>query len=990
MRKRFGGIGALVFLLLSTYLYAADFHPFSGWRTVTTQHFSIHYERSLEETAQKAAGYFEEAHAILSPKYQWKPWGHTQVILTDNFDDSNGLASTLPYNWILLRVGPPDPESPLAQNTDWLKMLITHEYTHILHIDAYGGFWKPWRRFLLGKIISPAALTPGWIREGAATLEETVNTDGGRGRSDYSEMLIRTAILTDQFPTIDRADGVHWKWPGRQTQYIFGVKFLQYLEGKYGEEKLIKFHKKTQRSLFMGAINGHARRIFGKRFADLWNDWQEELKEKYQKFGATEYTQLIPYLQGEDSLYLPTFSPDGRYFAYVTASPKHAPALWLKNLKTGEKEKLTEKIPGQITFSPDGRYLVFSAQGVFKRFYLYSDLYRIDLRAKKKVAKRITKGERARDPDYSPDGKQILYVVGDKGTDHLKIYDVATKKTVIFVGNVPPYTQFAHPRFSPDGRKVALVRFNPGVGWDLCLAASDGRLEKCITHNGIAVESRPVWTPDGRYVVYSSTEGGVPDLYAYDLRSDKTEKLTKVTTGLFQPALSSDGKQLLARHYHGRGYDIREVPFELPGGEAANKSRRKKGNDKRDRKKKGESLSLPPPVSKGSFKQYSVKKYNALTGSLFLPRYVLPGILALDNGLLLSGATGSFDPLRYHQWIGGATYRTDAKHVGYFGFYRYNRFLPQFGIGVNDSAVDYGVLRFSTGNSYHYYEEWRNLSGFVSIPIGTKQGFGFSYFYDNRSTITNILANEAAALSLGKFAGFSATYVFGQKEAYPASISPIEKGRRFKATFSVSDAVFGAGTDNEQRIFTGDYREYLPLGKNYVLALRASGGAALGDRIIPGTFTLGGALGEGTLAAGGSSRYFALRGLPISTLTRDRAMLMSAEFRIPLVSPQHGVGTAPLFLNNLHMGLFADYGDAWDSGDTTSRENFKDLFDDFLLGVGLEMRADFVIGHGLPLTGRLGYGIIVVNRARLGTLKDPFLNNSVKHGILILQWGTSF
>ena len=59
-------------------------------------------------------------------------------------------------------------------------------------------------------------------------------------------------------------------------------------------------------------------------------------------------------------------------------------------------------------------------------------------------------------------------------------------------------------------------------------------------------------------------------------------------------------------------------------------------------------------------------------------------------------------------------------------------------------------------------------------------------------------------------------------------------------------------------------------------------------------------LGEGVLAGSGYSRYFSLRGLPVAAFDSNRVVLFSGEYRIPLVSPQRGLGTWPVFLNNLH------------------------------------------------------------------------------------------
>ena len=121
-----------------------------------------------------------------------------------------------------------------------------------------------------------------------------------------------------------------------------------------------------------------------------------------------------------------------------------------------------------------------------------------------------------------------------------------------------------------------------------------------------------------------------------------------------------------------------------------------------------------------------------------------------------------------------------------------------------------------------------------------------------------------------------------------------------------------------------------------------------------------------------------------------RAALLSAEYRLPLFSPNRGIGTWPIFMRNAHMALFGDYGDIWSAESTFKGDGLKDFFDDFFLGVGTEFRGDFVVGHGLPVTGRLGYAIIVLNRDRLGSLTEPFFGKSLKNGTLILQLGTSF
>jgi len=168
--------------------------------------------------------------------------------------------------------------------------------------------------------------------------------------------------------------------------------------------------------------------------------------------------------------------------------------------------------------------------------------------------------------------------------------------------------------------------------------------------------------------------------------------------------------------------------------------------------------------------------------------------------------------------------------------------------------------------------------------------------------------------------------------------------------------------------------------RNHVLAFRLAGGINFGDKLLQGTFRLGSALGEGVLT-GQTPHLYTLRGLPQITFAGERALLLSGEYRLPLVDPERGLGTGPVQLNKLYAVFFADYGSVFNGGLN---------FNNFLLGVGMELRADFVLGYGLPITGRLGYGIIVSGRQFINGLTDPITGASIKNGALILELGTSF
>jgi eukaryotic-like serine/threonine-protein kinase len=116
----------------------------------------------------------------------------------------------------------------------------------------------------------------------------------------------------------------------------------------------------------------------------------------------------------------------------------------------------------------------------------------------------------------------------------------------------------ANPRFSPDGRRVALDIADPaGGGRDVWVLDLAQRTWSRLTTDGIS--NRPVWTPDGRRLVYSSND----DLWwiAAD-GSGRPDSLLVANGSRFAGTVTPDGRAVVFQE-SGSGKDgIRLLAFD--------------------------------------------------------------------------------------------------------------------------------------------------------------------------------------------------------------------------------------------------------------------------------------------------------------------------------------------------------------------------------------------------------------------------------------------
>jgi TolB protein len=120
---------------------------------------------------------------------------------------------------------------------------------------------------------------------------------------------------------------------------------------------------------------------------------------------------------------------------------------------------------------------------------------------------------------------------------------------------------------SPDGKQLAFLSDLDGPERLLVQDLAAGTVRELVRHGSDPIFGNPHWSPDGRFITYSSNHRIGHQIYVVEVATGEERRVSGVTTGGCEPRFSRDGRKVV---YVSRGHlrpTSRLVEHDLATGE---------------------------------------------------------------------------------------------------------------------------------------------------------------------------------------------------------------------------------------------------------------------------------------------------------------------------------------------------------------------------------------------------------------------------------------
>jgi len=850
------------------------------WKVLRTEHFNIYYYDEMEEIARIGAFYAEEIYDELKVRMNHVVINKIPLIFyntQNHFQQTNTTPGFIPegvggfFEFIKGRV-----VIPYTGALQDFRHVIRHEIVHVFMTTKI-------IRILADHRLTADTFPPLWFVEG---LAEYMSTEVDA----QANMVIRDAVINNYFVGLDDFYRIY----GSYLMYKEGQNFLEFVEKKYGCEKIILL---IENFWMYPDFDDVIEYTIGKKIEDINKEWI--FYAKRENYPILQNNTIMTYAAEQLTDFGFNFSPvyyknDVGEFIYFNANrdgysslykiqinlldnEEAEPELVLRGEKTDEFSAF-HLFQSAIDISISGRIAFVTRLGANDAIHFYSiEDDEVEFALKRDNLLSISS------PKFSKDGMQLVFqAIDQKGFSDIYQYsflsDSITRLTNDYYDDrAPTFSADQNIIFFSSDRTSGTYKKKYNI-FSYSLSANKINYVTYLNSNSYD----PIVSPDGVNLLFTSDIDGVRNIWKLRLTNnnastDSINKVTNFITSSFDPKFI-DASTFIFCGFEGFSFNIYKSRFDNP--EIHTTETAAMNFDSIDVKWIEGSLKVNTEVEKADYeKEYTLDYAQS--------QITTDPVFGTRGGAVLSLSDLFGNDNYFFLIYNTAEVQSDLLKS-------FNIMIQRLELGER-SNYGYGVFNFS-GRRYdirdsdEYYFE-RSFGGFflLHFPLSKFQRIETSVSIANsdKQVITGVIERKALLLTN------SISFVMDNSIWSPSG--PVDGIRARLLLGYTGDVKF-----SNVNYFTviADYRQYLRLGFMSSLAFR---GAVFYN--------------EGKEAR----RYFMggswdLRGWNRWSIRGEKMWMSSLELRFPLIEQ---INIKFPFVNigfgGIRGAAFFDAGSAWDS-----------------------------------------------------------------------------
>ena len=519
------------------------------WKVYRSTHFTIYFYGAEKDSLPKIASYAESAYDDISRALNFQvPKSINLIVYASHadFEQTNTILNFLPEGVGAFALP--------SRNRMVLPIDMPDEkLTHVFQFEIlFGGNY----------IRASATNAPQWFMEGMASYF-------GNDEDNKDRMVLRDAVLADQVPEVAQSNGV-----GGFFAYRFGHAVFDFIEAEWGKDAVRDFVFEFRNQLG-GNVEKVIKRAFNLSAEDFDVRFRRYLRQKYLKI-LTERGEPIDFgerfkLVDEPSAEIsPRAYPSGDFVAAISTLKNDADVVVLstndrrlyKNLTKGSTTSYEYLVSQWLTTGPlGGADIAVSPDGntvaVFARRERGRDLLLLNA-LDGGIRERVEMPglDQQLNPSFSPDSGTVVFRALKEGRADIWAYSLEAKTLTDLTQD--DAFDFG-PTWSPDGKwiyyssvrgtKAKIFRFDP---------SAPGSREQ-VTYGDWNDEDVSV-TPDSKRLFFTSDrDGGIFNIYSINLQNGETNLHTNVVAGAFSPTVfigKDNAEKLIFSAYYKRRFTL--------------------------------------------------------------------------------------------------------------------------------------------------------------------------------------------------------------------------------------------------------------------------------------------------------------------------------------------------------------------------------------------------------------------------------------------------